>query len=289
MKGILRMKKPFFKNCIWLVALALILAALFGWIVWENDALECTTYTVKNEKLPQAFDGYRIAQISDLHNDEMGKDNEKLLAMLRQAQPDMIAITGDLIDYYHTDVDISLAFVKEAVKIAPCYFVTGNHEARIAQYNDFRKEIESLGVCVLSDATEELEKDGETILVKGVDDPYFISDDEEGVLAEKLQWLVGEDDPYTILLSHRPCSFPLYVESGVDLVLAGHLHGGQFRIPFLGGLFTPSTGFFPEYDAGLYTQGETSMVVSRGIGNSIFPFRINNRPELVLVELQAGN
>ena len=283
------MKKSGCKKWIWLVALALILAALVGWITWENTALECNTYIVENEKLPQAFDGYRIAQISDLHNDEMGKNNEKLLAMLRQAQPDMIAITGDLIDYYHTEVEISVAFVKEAVKIAPCYFVTGNHEARVAEYNDFRKEIESLGVCVLSDATKALEKDGQTILLMGVDDPYFISKDEKGVLKKKLRWLVGEDDPYTVLLSHRPSSFALYVESGVDLVLAGHLHGGQFRIPFLGGLFTPSTGFFPEYDAGLYTQGETSMVVSRGIGNSIFPFRINNRPELVLIELQAGN
>lgn len=281
------MKKCCIKKLCWLGALVLVLAALIGWITWENTALECNTYTVESEKLPQAFDGYQIAQVSDLHNAEMGKNNEKLLDMLRQAQPDMIAITGDLVDYYNPDVDAALAFAREAVKIAPCYFITGNHEARLAEYAEIRKALEAMGVCVLADATREQEKDGQTILLMGVDDPYFISKDEEGVLREKLQWLVGEDDPYTVLLSHRPGSFALYVESGVDLVLAGHLHGGQFRLPFVGGLYTPSTGFFPEYDAGLYTQGQTSMVVSRGIGNSIFPFRVNNPPELVLVELRS--
>lgn len=282
------MKKRLTKKRALFTGLTLVvLSVLISWIAWENTALECNTYTIENEKLPQAFDGYRIAQVSDLHNDEMGKNNEKLLSMLRQAQPDIIAITGDLIDYYHTDVEISLNFVKEAVKIAPCYFVTGNHEARVAGYDDFRKELEVLGVCVLADAIKVLEKDGQTIYLMGVDDPYFISKDEKGVLRKKLQWLVGEDDPYTVLLSHRPGVFDIYVESGVDLVLAGHLHGGQFRLPFVGGLYTPRTGFFPEYDAGLYTQAETSMIVSRGIGNSIFPFRINNPPEVVLVELRA--
>lgn len=281
------MKKHRYKKFYWRGALVLVLAVLIGWIAWGNTALECNTYTVESEKLPQAFDGYRIAQVSDLHNAQMGNNNEKLLDMLRQAQPDMIAITGDLIDYYDTDIDIALAFAREAVKIAPCYFVTGNHEARLAEYTDFRKALEEMGVCVLADATKMLEKEGQTIFLMGVDDPYFISKDEQGVLRRKLQWLVDEDDPYTVLLSHRPGSFALYVESGIDLVLAGHLHGGQFRLPFVGGLFTPSTGFFPEYDAGLYTQGDTSMIVSRGIGNSIFPFRINNPPEVVLIELRS--
>lgn len=281
------MKRPGRKKWIWLSIVALGLGVLIGWISWGNTALECTTYIIENEKLPRAFDGYRIAQVSDLHNDEMGKNNENLLNMLRQAQPDMIAITGDLIDYYHTDVEISLHFVKEAVKIAPCYYVTGNHEARIAEYDDFRKEMEALGVCVLADAVKVLEKDGQTIYLMGVDDPYFVSKNNEGVMRKKLQWLVGEDDPYTVLLAHKPGLFDIYAENGVDLVLAGHLHGGQFRLPFVGGLYTPRSGFFPEYDGGFYTQAETSMIVSRGIGNSIFPFRFNNRPELVLVELRS--
>jgi predicted MPP superfamily phosphohydrolase len=94
----------------------------------------------------------------------------------------------------------------------------------------------------------------------------------------------GED--YTVLLSHRPELFDVYVQNGVDLVLSGHAHGGQFRVPFLGGLVAPNQGLFPQYDGGVYKSGKTTMIVSRGIGNSAFPFRINNRPELVIVELK---
>lgn len=272
----------------WLLGVLIVLIGLTVWIIWGNTALELNTYTVTSDDLPAAFDGYRIAQVSDLHNAQMGENNEKLLDMLRQTSPDMIAITGDIIDCYDTDMDIALAFVEEAVKIAPCYFITGNHEARIAGYFEFRLQMEALGVEVLADERMELEKEGETLLLIGVDDPYFISTDTETVLTDKLRWLVKEDDPYTVLLSHRPTVFDLYVQSGVDLVLSGHLHGGQIRLPFIGGLYTPSTGFFPEYDAGLYTQGDTSMIVSRGIGNSIFPVRVNNRPEVNLIELRQA-
>ncbi len=269
-----------------LLCAALVLMGLLCWFHWENTALQLNTYTVASSQLPVAFDGYRIAHVSDLHNAQMGSKNENLLSLLRQAQPDMIAITGDLIDCYSTQTDVALAFLEEAVKIAPCYYVTGNHEARFSEFFTFRQAVETLGVTILADARLMLEKDGESVLLMGVDDSAYISPDESAVLREKLYWLVQEDDPYTILLSHRPGAFQVYADSSIDLVLSGHLHGGQFRLPGIGGLFTPSTGFFPEYDSGLYTQGQTNMVVSRGIGNSIFPVRINNRPELILVQLQ---
>ena len=103
----------------------------------------------------------------------------------------------------------------------------------------------------------------------------------------KLEELHTEDDVFTILLSHRPELFDIYADHGMDLILSGHAHGGQFRLPFIGGLVAPNQGLFPEYDAGIYTEGNTNMLVSRGVGNSILPFRINNRPEVILIELQA--
>lgn len=269
---------------------AILLAALIVWIAWGNTALELNSYMITSDKLPVAFDGFRIAQVSDLHNAEMGEDNEKLLAMLRDAEPDIIAITGDLIDSRNTDIEVALSFAENAMEISPCYYVTGNHEARVDEYSDLKEGLLELGVVILEDARVEIELSGETITLIGVDDPSFQTDylfgDDETVMKSKLDELTSEDDGYTILLSHRPELFYTYVESGEDLVFSGHAHGGQFRLPFVGGVAAPNQGLFPKYDAGLYTEGNTNMVVSRGVGNSIIPFRVNNRPEVILIELQ---
>lgn len=272
----------------WSVA-AIVLLALTVWIIWGNSALELNTHIIRSAELPETFNGHRIAHVSDLHNAQMGDSNEKLLAMLREAEPDMIAITGDLIDSRNTKTDIAIHFVQEAMKIAPCYYVTGNHEARVSAYSELKAAMEAAGVIVLEDERTEIRMNGETITLVGIDDPSFQTDylfgDGETVVSTKLKNLTDENDGFTILLSHRPELFDTYVSSGVDLVFSGHAHGGQFRLPFVGGLAAPNQGLLPEYDAGLYTDGTTNMIVSRGIGNSIFPFRINNRPEVILIEL----
>lgn len=269
-----------------------LLAAFIVWIIWGNSALEVHTYTVSGDQLPRAFDGYRIAHVSDLHNTQMGKDNETLLGMLKEAKPDLIAITGDLIDSRDTDVETALHFAQEAMKIAPCYYVTGNHEARVSEYRDLKTGLTELGVVVLEDERKQLEQNGETITLIGVRDPSFTTDyifgDEQSVVRSRLQELVTESDGFTLLLSHRPELFEVYVDSDVDLVLSGHAHGGQFRLPFVGGLAAPNQGLFPEYDSGLYTEANTNVIVSRGIGNSIVPFRFNNRPEVILIELHTA-
>ena len=279
------------RKSIILAVVAAILFALIAWIIWGNTALELNTYTISSSKLPQSFDGYRIAHVSDLHNAEMGKDNEKLLTMLRDADPDMIAITGDLIDSRNTNIEVALQFVRAAVKIAPCYYVTGNHEARVNEYGELKSGMEAAGVTVLEDAQTEISLESETITLIGVNDPSYQTDylfgDSETVMDTKLEELHTEDDVFAILLSHRPELFDIYADHGMDLILSGHAHGGQFRLPFIGGLVAPNQGLFPEYDAGIYTEGNTNMLVSRGVGNSILPFRINNRPEVILIELQA--
>jgi len=281
------------KRIIVIAVVTTILLGLIFWTAWGNTALELNAYTISSDRLPEAFDGYRIVHVSDLHNTEMGKDNDKLLDMLREADPDIIAITGDIIDSRNTNIDIALQFTKTAMEIAPCYYVTGNHEARVSEYDELKEGMIELGVVVLEDGRIELEQSKETITLLGVNDPSFQTDylfgDPETVMQSKLQDIINEEDTYTILLSHRPELFEVYTESKVDLVLSGHAHGGQFRLPFVGGLVAPNQGLFPKYDAGLYTEENTNMIVSKGIGNSILPFRFNNRPEVILIELKCSN
>lgn len=269
-----------------------ILLILIVWTAWGNAALELNTYTISSRGLPDAFDGYRIAQVSDLHNAEFGDGNQRLLDMLREAEPDMIAITGDLIDSRKTNIAVALAFAEEAVRIAPCYYVSGNHEARVPEYRELKAGLEAAGVTVLDDARVEIEISGKSITIIGVNDPSFLADyltSDAAVMDRKLSELSSEDASFTILLSHRPELFDTYAAHEMDLVLTGHAHGGQFRLPLIGGLIAPNQGLFPKYDDGLYSEGNTNMIVSRGLGNSIIPFRFNNRPEVVLIELKSQN
>ena len=272
--------------------IAAIFLALVSWTIWGNTALELNCCTVTGEELPEAFDGFRIAHVSDLHNTELGQNNEKLIAILRDARPDIIVITGDLIDSRNTDIAVALEFAEQAMQIAPCYYVTGNHEARISSYPKLKEGLTDLGVFVLEDARLEITRSGESIVLMGVDDPSFEEDylfgDAETLMENKLTELMDEEDGYTILLSHRPELFEIYADSGVNLILSGHAHGGQFRLPFVGGLVAPNQGVFPEYDAGQYTDDHTCMIVSRGVGKSIIPFRFNNRPEVILLELKTA-
>lgn len=269
-------------------AVAGIFIAAVLWIAWGNTALELNTYAISSTQLPNAFDGYRIAHVSDLHNAQMGKDNEKLLAMLRQAEPDMIAMTGDMIDCQRTDVEVALKFIEKAMEIAPCYFVKGNHEFGTPFYIKLKQGMKKAGVVLLEDERVELSLGGDSITLLGLNDPAG-SKFRDSLTATNimLSYLGVQSDEFTVLLSHRPEPFSVYVSHGVDLVLSGHAHGGQFRLPVVGGLFAPDQGVFPEYDAGQYTEGNTNMIVSRGIGNSAFPFRINNRPEVILIELRC--
>ena len=275
-----------------LCVLAGIFLVLIVWTAWGNTALELNTYTICSGELPDAFDGFRIAQVSDLHNAEFGDRNQGLLEMLQEAEPDMIAMTGDLIDSQKTDLAVALAFAKEAAQIAPCYYVPGNHEARVSEYPELKAGLENAGVTVLDDAQVKIETSGESITVIGVNDPSFHADyltGDAAVIDQKLSELATEDTGFTILLSHRPELFDTYVSHDIDLVFSGHAHGGQFRLPLIGGLVAPNQGLFPKYDAGLYSEGSTNMIVSRGLGNSIIPFRFNNRPEVVLIELKGQN
>lgn len=272
--------------------IAAALAALTAWTVWGNTTVGTTVIEVFSGELPAAFNGYRIAQISDLHNAELGEGNSRVIEILEREQPDLIVITGDMADSRRTDVAVASEFARKAVNIAPCYYVTGNHESRIpAEYAELEEELLACGVTVLHDQSVTLERGGETVTLIGIDDPSFamrvgMSDLSAGMFSADTD-RARDDDGFTILLSHRPELIGNYAEMNVDLVFSGHAHGGQFRLPLIGGLVAPGQGLFPKYDSGLYSVGKTQMIVSRGIGNSIIPVRLNNRPEVVVATLHC--
>ena len=282
------MKKPNKKTV--LIVSVLVILCLGIWTLWGNIALEVNEYEIVSDRIPEAFAGFRIAQVSDLHNKDFGKGYGQLLTLLSEINPDIIVVTGDLIDSRQTDLDVALEFAWQAGKIARVYYVSGNHEARVPEYEDLKTGLVKAGVVILENQKVEITREGESITLMGIDDPSFQEDylfgDSESVARQAIENLQNESDGYTVLLSHRPELFDLYVETGMDLVFSGHAHGGQFRLPFVGGLVAPNQGFFPKYDAGQFTGENTTMIVSRGVGNSIIPIRFNNRPEIVLVTLR---
>lgn len=270
--------------------LGIISVLLLLWIIWGNVTIGVTHYTIVNGRIPAAFTDYKITVISDFHNACFGKENRRLIEAIEQESPDLIAITGDLIDSGKPKVEVAENLVRKLTEIAPVYYVTGNHESWVSEtYQELEAILIDAGVNILHDSVVEIEKKGETIQIAGLDDPDFtggaslirVSRPEEKLKAMNL----SED--FCILLSHRPEYFSTYVEEKIDLVLSGHTHGGQFRLPFAGGVVAPGQGFFPKYDAGEYTENKTTMIVSRGIGNSVIPIRINNRPEVVMIKLKG--
>lgn len=274
------------RRVIVLITAAVLVPALLIWLLWANSSPAATQVTVASGALPEAFEGFKIAHVSDLHNAVFGRKNERLLSLIRAAEPDIIAITGDLIDSRHTDIDSALAFVEAAAEIAPVYYVTGNHESRL-DFDEIEPRLIAAGARVLRNEAEDIGHGGERIRLAGIDDPSFIRTGgtaEERAAAE-LEQLGDGGGTFTVLLAHRPELVEVYAEYGAGLVLSGHAHGGQVRLPLLGGLYAPGQGLLPEYDSGLYSLGETQMVVSRGLGNSVAPLRVNNRPELVIVTL----
>lgn len=269
------------KKLIWLAIFALVLV----WLLYGNLSLQTTVYDVKVPQEYSGLEGYTIVQISDLHNARFGREQSRLIQAVTEQSPDMIVVTGDLVDSSHTNVEVAMDFINQAVEIAPVYYVTGNHEGWLeGTYADLKAQLLQAGVVVLENEAFTVEIEGEVLSIAGTNDPDMPGNNI--VLAKQaIHSLMSELEGYAILLSHRPELFDTYVESDADLVFSGHYHGGQFRIPFIGGVVAPGAGLFPEYAEGTFTEGNTTMVVSRGLGNSVIPVRINNRPEVVVVRL----
>ena len=265
---------------------------LVALLLWALDVrLAIRNYEVNSNKITSPV---RLVLVTDLHSCKWGKDQQKLVDAVIEQQPDAVLLGGDIFDDKVPDTNAEL-FLKGIADLYPCYYVTGNHEYWSGQ-RDFAVKMEILEryhVTILNGESELLTVGGQSINICGVDDPdaYMVADDPSAVVsfAEQLEQVStqAQNGHFTVLLSHRPERFVDYVSNGFDLVLSGHAHGGQWRIPLLlNGLYSPNQGLFPQYAGGRYEQDGTIMVVSRGLAreSTIVP-RIFNRPELVVVDL----
>ena len=252
-----------------LIALLLCLAVVSGvLVVYSNFKIETTEYTIESSLLPKSFDGFKIVQISDLHNAEFGEDNEKLIKIIKEQKPDAIFVTGDTIDGFYTNIQIPIKLFEEALKTCDIYLVVGNHETRADTnlYFDFLDTLTEMGVIVLKDDSTHIEKNGEKIQIIGLNDASNYKTIHKNNYIEKIVENVNSLDDealFTVLLSHHPELFNEYTKTNVDLVFSGHAHGGQFRLPFIGGIVAPEQGLFPKYTEGIFTENNTTMVVSR--------------------------
>ncbi len=277
------------KKTLIIISVIIVLLVLCGvYLHYDNTKLQVSNYNIVNDKIPNDFNNYKIIQISDFHNTKSKTLTNDLIKEIEIQKPNIIVLTGDFIDSNKTDIDIAIKFVKEINNIVPIYFISGNHEATTKSYSKLKEELEKNKVIILDNKTEILEMNKATINLIGIDDPRMAHENtvvDSEIIKVELDKAKYDNNKYSIVLSHRPEVFNTYIEKEIDLVLVGHAHGGQIRIPFIGGIVAPNQGFFPKYTSGIFEDNKTTMIVSRGIGNSILPFRINNRPELVVITL----
>jgi len=269
-----------------LAALALIASVC---LYRSNRVLQTTEYAISFSDLPDGFDGCRILLLSDLHGASFGEHNETLYAAVKAAKPELIALTGDLIDEDTPAPQEYAAEVGAALSaIAPTYYITGNHEWAAGHTRELKKTLNASGVTVLTNEYVPLERGGDTVILAGIDDPLGFADQKTPeALAAELYADLG--DPFWILLAHRNDRFARqYSLLGADLVLSGHGHGGVIRLPFTDGLFGTERNLFPSYTAGLYEENGSALLVSRGLGNVGITFRLFNRPDVAVLTLHKG-
>ena len=270
--------------------LIILVLGILGFGIYKgNTTVGTTFYDVTFDRLPASFDSYKIVQLSDLHDAKFGERHEGVVDEVLALAPDAIFITGDFIDSNRYNLAQSLVLVEELENVAPIYYVTGNHEVSTNETDYIKEVLENLNVRVLSDEAELItSKSGETIAIGGIEDPLSSTlEDEDAVeisVASAFENI--PEETFKILLSHRPEQFEVYARNGVDITFSGHAHGGQFRLPGLGGLISPGQGWFPKLTSGVHNKDGSSLIVSRGLGNSSMPVRIFNNPEIVVVTLR---
>lgn len=251
-----------------------------------NNIFDFTKVEIENQNLK----GLKIIHISDFHNRKLGLNKKNILKRIQEYDADFIFITGDLIDNTRTNLDIALDFVYDLQNFsdAHIYFVPGNHEKASGLYRELKVGLQNLGVHIGSYKGQDILWKGFPITIFGIKDPRFFFMDgyylKEAIYKKKVREMSVDKDRYNILLAHRPEYLEEYSKKEFDLIFSGHAHGGQIRIPFLGGLLAPNQGFIPKLSEGVKIKNNSKMIISRGIGNSVFPIRIFNNPEIILVE-----
>lgn len=269
---------------IWTI-IAAFLVVFMVWVVngFRQDKFDISFYHMSSSKITANM---RIVQLADLHLKEFGENNCDLVNEVSKLSPDIIAITGDMANDNNSDYHVVTDLVKQLVEIAPVYYSYGNHEFKMVLFQDSNigRDIEAAGAKLLSNKYEVINVNGNKIAIGGICIENYTAGEENST---KFFEKYDKETEFKLLLSHSPEIFQGYMnEHPVDLALAGDAHGGQIRLPILGGLYAPGQGLFPEFAEGMHENVcNSTLVISRGLGSSHHIPRFNNNPEIVVIDL----
>lgn len=284
------------KKIIVLIFIALI---FIGILICFVKKIDVTKYTISNEKIPEEFNGFKIVQLSDFHSQGYRNTTEDIINKVKDINPDIIVMTGDMVSWDMEDIDEVKVLIKSLVELYPIYYIDGNHEhlaeiLRPGKYVAFIEFMKELGVTTIKNDYIEIYKGDKSINLYGINLPL---DGATGLYVNKFQLEKNyvektlpevDNDKFNILLAHTPTFIKQYSQWGADLVLCGHMHGGIVRIPFTNiGLLSPERTIFPKYAAGKFKVNGSIMIVNRGIGGSSFDLRLFNNPEITVITLRS--
>ena len=279
-------------NIILLIFFVLVITVLVSLFINDkmNNKVHITEYTFLHQDIPPAFDDCRFMVLSDLHEADF---IDQIVEHIRKEKPDFLLLTGDMVQLPDSSAEKALAIAKESIAMGvPVYAVSGNHERQCGRYHELVDEFWAEGIYLLENGSVAFEKDGESIFLVGIKDPRhdIVTDQKKEVIRENIEYELSksEDDDFTILLSHRADLYPDIKETGVDLILSGHLHGGIVRLPFLGGIIGKEEkgDLLPQYEYGVVKEGDSAtMIVSGGCDKNPEKRRFFNPPELLLIAL----
>lgn len=278
----------------------IVLILFILYIIYENHVFKVTRYHIESKKLQGLKEDINIVVLADLHNHVYGKKNQRLIKAIEEERPDMILIAGDMIVAKPDEsLAVSIDLIKQLAKTFPIYYGMGNHEYRMkiypeqykGMYEEYLKEIQHTNVNILDNKSTKITIKGTTLNIYGleIEREYYKRFNKAELKDNYINSLIGKpnEEEYNILLAHNPEYFKSYVKWGADMTLAGHMHGGLIRLPYLGGLASPQVEFFPKYDGGQFDEGEQTMILSRGLGTHTINIRINNRAELISIRLST--
>lgn len=276
------------KVVIIIVIIAFCSLSIKPFLRWQNDTIGITQYTIKSEKIPPAFDGYKIMQLSDIQGKKFGANNKEFISKIENENADMIVFTGDLVDEGVNGSEAVIDnFLENATLPKAVYAVSGNHDKWTGRFEKLKEHWENdLGIKFLENKSTAITKDNQVINLYGIADPDTWDDKKANTIVKKNISDAKTKNGYNILLFHRANMLELFKNEKFDLILSGHMHGGQIRIPFVGGLKSPHGIWFPKYSGGRYDLNNNTYIVSRGIGNAVSVPRIFNRPEIVVITLK---
>lgn len=273
-------------GCLTGIIIIALMAAVLAFLIKDSrENLEISNYELSSSKLPASFDGFKIVQLSDLHGAEFGEDGKELVTKVKELEPDIIVLTGDFVTD-EGDIDVVQRLAEALVELCPVYFISGNHEYGSGLALNVKSIMENAGIEYLGNEYITICRNDDEIMLAGVEDPLAYAD---MLTPNELVSQMKEEAPeaFKILLGHRNYWMTEYPELEVDLIFSGHAHGGIVRIPGLGGLIGTDRHLLPDFEAGMFNNGYYTMIVSRGLGNSVSVPRLFNRPEIVCVTLRS--